>query len=59
VEKTFRLQKSSTLGFYVDGFNVTNLGRATGFDAMSGPTFGDVSGWTDPRSMRLGVRYSF
>lgn len=59
LEKTLRLRRGATLGFYVDGFNVTNLGRATGFNAMSGPNFGEVGGWTDPRSMRLGVRYSF
>ena len=33
VEKTFRLQKGTTLGLYVDAFNVTNVGRATGFNA--------------------------
>lgn len=58
VEKTIRIQGGS-LGLYVDAFNVTNLGRATGYTALSGPNFGDVWGWTDPRTMRLGVRYSF
>ena len=59
VEKTFRVRQHGTLGIYVDGFNVTNIGRATAFEAMSGPTFGQVSGWTDPRTLRLGLRYSF
>ena len=59
VEKTFRVQEGATLGLYVDAFNVTNVGRATGFNARSGPSFGQVVGWTDPRSMRLGIRGSF
>ncbi len=59
VEKTFSLQKGTTLGLYVDGFNLTNQGRATSFNPMSGPSFGQVRGWTDPRSMRVGLRCSF
>ena len=39
-EKTFSLQKGTTLGLYVDGFNLTNQGRATSFNPMSGPSFG-------------------
>jgi hypothetical protein len=59
LEKTFRVTDHGTAGFYVDGFNVTNVGRATGFESMSGPQFGNVTGWTDPRTMRVGLRYSF
>ncbi len=59
VEKTFRVQQHGTAGLYVDMFNLTNVGRATSYDALSGPSFGKVSGWTDPRTMQLGLRYSF
>jgi hypothetical protein len=58
LEKTFRIQ-GGIAGLYVDAFNVTNLGRATSYEALSGPNFGDVTGWTEPRTMRLGIRYSF
>ena len=59
VEKTFHLPRSGTLGVYADVFNATNVGRATGIVPMSGPNLGDPDGWTDPRTGRLGVRYSF
>jgi len=59
VEKTFRVQQYGAVGLYVDMFNLTNVGRATGYDALSGPGFGQVAGWTDPRTMQLGLRYSF
>jgi hypothetical protein len=59
VEKTLRLPGGSVMGVYVDAFNATNLGRATAYDAMSGPDFHKVGGWTDPRAMRLGVRVHF
>jgi hypothetical protein len=59
VEKTVRLSRGSVVGVYVDAFNATNLGRATAFNPISGPSFHTVEGWTDPRTMQLGVRYSF
>ena len=59
VEKTFRIQQHGTVGLYVDAFNLTNVGRATAYNAMSGPDFGDVWAWTDPRTAQLGLRYSF
>jgi len=59
MEKTFRLPHDGRLGLYVDIFNATNLGRAMAYDPNSGPSFGTVRDWTDPRTGRLGVRYSF
>jgi hypothetical protein len=58
-EKTFRIQQYGTVGLYVDAFNVTNVGRAISYEALSGPRFGQVTGWTDPRTAQLGLRYSF
>jgi hypothetical protein len=46
-------------GFYVDIFNVTNEGRALSFTRMSGPAFGTPSGWTEPRTVQAGIRYTF
>jgi len=59
VEKTFGLPRDGRLGFYVDIFNLTNVGRATGYNPVSGPNFQKVEAWTDPRTGQLGVRYSF
>jgi hypothetical protein len=59
VEKTFRLGASRTLGAYVDFFNVTNVGRPLAVVSFSGPRLGQPTAWTDPRTGRLGVRYSF
>jgi hypothetical protein len=58
VEKTLRLSRG-TLGLYGDLLNATNVGRATAYNSRSGPQFGQVNGWTDPRTGRLGVRDSF
>ena len=59
MEKTFHPSREGTLGLYADIFNATNLGRATAYNPNSGPTFGAVWNWTDPRTGRLGLRYSF
>ena len=59
VEKTFGLRRDSRLGLYADFFNVTNVGRATGYDSGSGPNFGKATTWTDPREAQIGLRYSF
>ncbi len=56
VEKTIRLPRSATVGLYVDVFNATNVGRALSYVGFSGPRFGRVTAWTDPRTARLGVR---
>ena len=59
LEKTFDLPRSGRVGVYVDLFNLTNLGRATGYNPTSGPDFMKVTSWTDPRQGQIGVRYSF
>ena len=60
VEKTFRLTAAASwFGVFADVFNVTNVGRPLAYDRQSGPRFGQPSSWTDPRTIRIGVRYSF
>jgi hypothetical protein len=60
LEKTFSLPRSpGTFGIYLDALNVTNEGRALVYVRRSGPRFGQPSSWTDPRTIRIGVRYSF
>ena len=47
------------LGLFVDAFNVTNEGTATHVNSQSGPGFGESIAWTDPRTIRAGLRYQF
>ena len=58
LEKTFRVS-ASTLGAYLDVFNVGNQGIARSYIARSGPTFGTPANWSDPRIVRAGVRLMF
>jgi hypothetical protein len=57
-EKTFRIALS-TVGAYVDVFNLTNQGIANRVSAVSGPNFGTPAAWSDPRVLRAGLRVSF
>lgn len=60
VEKTLRLSSDQrSLGLYVDVFNLANTGVATRARLLSGPSFGQPRGWTEPRIFRIGARYSF
>jgi hypothetical protein len=60
LEKTFHLTSSvRRVGMYLDALNATNVGQALGYVPRSGPRFGQPSAWTDPRTIRLGVRYAF
>ena len=59
-EKTWGgLGGSGTLGLFVDVFNLTNEGTATFVLPISGPGFGEPLAWTDPRTIRAGLRYTF
>ena len=46
-------------GIFVDAFNVLNDARATSVNSVSGTTFEEPLTANQPRSYRLGVRYSF
>ncbi len=60
VEKTLWLRGGGrSLGLYLDAMNVANVGVARSFINQSGPSFGMPRTWTDPRTMRLGARYTF
>jgi hypothetical protein len=58
VEKTVRLG-TSTLGGYLDVFNLINQGVPLGVSALSGPSLGTPLAWNDPRTLRAGVRVTF
>ena len=58
-EQALRVRSDDRLGFYVDVFNVTNRGVATAVFNLSGPSFAVPTAWTDPRTVRAGVRYAF
>lgn len=60
LEKTLLLRgEGRSLGLYLDAMNVANLGVARSYIQQSGPRFGFPRTWTDPRTMRLGLRYTF
>lgn len=48
-----------TFGLFVDLFNVTNEGAVTSVNPFSGPSLGEPFTWTDPRTIRAGLRYAF
>ena len=58
VEKTARVHRS-LIAVYVDALNVTNQGIATLASAVSGPQFGTPLTWSDPRVVRIGLRWRF
>jgi hypothetical protein len=58
IEQSFRIG-SMKLSAYVDAFNVGNQGIARRYQILSGPNFGLPGGWSDPRTMRFGARFSF
>jgi hypothetical protein len=65
VEKTFAFgQQSRTAGVFLDIFNINNQGVADStssrpFTDTSGSTFGNPRVWIDPRTVRLGLRFTF
>jgi hypothetical protein len=60
LEKTLALGGAPrTVGLYADVLNVANLGRARASNGRSGAQFGHPTAWTDPRTVRLGLRYRF
>jgi hypothetical protein len=60
VEKTLPLRSpAKTLGVYVEALNATNVGRALGYVRVSSPQFGQPTSWTDPRTMRIGPRFTY
>ena len=60
VEKTFDvIGTSGAIGLFVDVFNLTNEGTAMQVRSDSGPTFGAPIAWTNPRTVRAGLRHTF
>jgi len=60
LEKRFRISQFN-LGVVADIFNVFNVNTTTSVETLSssGATFGAVTGITDPRIIRLGIRLSW
>jgi len=58
LEKTLSVNRSS-IGVYLDVFNVTNQGVATFVSALSGRGLGAPLAWSDPRAARIGLRWQF
>ncbi|MCP4217878.1 MAG: TonB-dependent receptor [bacterium] len=58
LEKTFKLGGAKKVGFILDIFNVFNQGIVTGYSTLS-TSFETVTGISDPRAFRAGVRFWF
>jgi hypothetical protein len=58
LEKTFSVNRSS-IGVYLDVFNLTNQGVATFVSTLSGSGLGAPLAWSDPRTARIGLRWQF
>jgi hypothetical protein len=60
VEKTWKpSNRAATLGAFADVFNVANQGIALGVNSVSGPNFALPTQWTEPRTLRVGLRVMF
>jgi len=59
VEKTFRAKDKTTIGLFLNVFNVTNQGIPLNVNTQSGPNFGVPNVWLDPLRIRAGVRVMF
>ena len=60
LEKTWRPNlKIGQLGLYLDIFNMTNQGVELNITRVSGPNFGVPLVWTEPRTIRAGVRLMY
>jgi outer membrane receptor protein involved in Fe transport len=65
LDKTIPVRAAGgTLSLFADCFNVGNQGvvdsdRFPSVILRSGPTFGQPRFWTDPRTLRAGIRYMF
>jgi hypothetical protein len=58
VEKVFSVG-ATKLGLYGDVFNINNQGIAKNINPTSGPNFGVPVSWSDPRTLRVGARWTF
>jgi hypothetical protein len=59
LEKVFQFSHAAQFAAYADVFNVNNRGVALSVDKRSGPRLGIPTSWREPRTLRLGVRWTF
>ena len=59
VEEQVSLGHGRRAGVYVDAFNATNVGKPTAFRMLSSSFFGQPAAWADPRTVRIGARFTF
>lgn len=63
IEKTLHV-RHQTVGLFIDAFNLGNQGvpdaeAVKPVRDVSGKTFGQPTKWVDPRSLRIGLRFTF
>jgi hypothetical protein len=62
IEQTARVRAGIRIGVFLDVFNLGNRGvpdsaQSVPVNTVSGPRFGEPLAWTDPRTLRVGVRW--
>jgi hypothetical protein len=58
IDRTWQIWKTRVTGM-ADVFNVTNANPVTNFNLTNGPSFGQINGALDPRTLQLGLRIEF
>lgn len=58
IDRTWRLWRTRVTGM-VDVFNVINANSVTNFNLSNGPTFEQINGALDPRTVQVGLRVEF
>jgi len=59
LDKPLSVRGNTRVHALLDVFNVWNQGIATSRSPVSGPNFGRPGAWSDPRTLRAGVRITF
>lgn len=58
VDRSWQVWRTRVTGM-LDVFNVTNANSVTNFNLSNGPTFGQINGALDPRTLQIGLRVEF
>ena len=58
VDRTWQVWRTRVTGM-VDVFNIINANPVTNFNLSNGPTFDQINGALDPRTLQIGVRIEF
>ena len=58
IDRTWQVWRTKVTGM-ADVFNVINANPVTNFNLSNGPTFDQINGALDPRTLQIGLRIEF